>query len=127
MTTPGKRRGLWVAGIVVLAIAAYWVVFKVPLPFVASWWDVDTVHGTTLQTRYRIADRLASSGRLDHMNREEVIALLGEPVKDVKRMGNHDLIYVLGPERGLISIDHEWLLIDFDSSGKVSKVEVATD
>jgi len=121
------RKALWLAGIPGTAIAAYWVVFMAPLPFMAAWWDVDANRGTTLKTRYRIADRLVTSGRLDGMNRQEVIALLGDPVTDVTRMGKHDLIYVLGPERNFIGLDFEWLLIDFDHSGRVSRIEVATD
>lgn len=122
-----SRKAFWIFGVPVMAIAIYWAVFLAPLPFVATLWDVDAEHGTLLKTRYRIADRLATSGRLDNMNRQEVIALLGEPVTDVKRMGNPDLLYVLGPERGFISIDYEWLLIDLGPSGKVSKVVVASD
>jgi hypothetical protein len=128
MALPNKlRKALWFVGFPIAAAAAYWVVFLSPLPFSTSGWDVDTSHGTTLKTRYRIADGLASSGRLNAMTRDEVIALLGKPVTDVKRLGKHDLIYVLGPERSLMSIDFEWLLIDFGLDGKVSKVEVTTD
>src|SRR5262245_66535007 len=36
---------------------------------------------------------------------------------------NHGLVYVLGPERSFMSIDYEWLLVDFDSGGKVSRSE----
>jgi hypothetical protein len=128
MALPKKlSKALWMIGIPAGTFAAYWLVFMSPLPFSASWWDVDTEKGTTFKTRYRVADRLAASGRLDDMTREEVIALLGAPVTDVTRLGKHDLIYVLGPERGLISVDYEWLLIDLDPLGKVAKVEVASD
>jgi hypothetical protein len=115
-----------IVGGFVLAAAAYWVVFRCPLPFVASWWNVDAEHGTALQTRYRIADRMTSSGRLEGMTRAEVIALLGEPT-DTEKFKERGLIYVLGPERGFIRIDYEWLAIDFDSSGRVSNVAVVSD
>ena len=127
MTFPLKlQKALWIVSFPAMAIAAYWLVFSAPLPFVASWWDVGAERGTTFKTRYRIADRLATSGRLDDLNRQEVIALLGEPT-NTDKWREHGLVYVLGPERSLIGLDYEWLLIDFDLSGMVSKVEVTSD
>lgn len=128
MPIPQKlRAALWIVGTPVAAMTAYWVAFMSPLPFSASGWDVDTDEGTWFNTRYRIAERFARSGQLQAMTREEIVALLGKPVTDVTRLGHHGLIYVLGPERGPLGIDYEWLLIDFDVTGKVSKVEVTTD
>ena len=121
----GPRKRV-VVGALVLAAFAYWVILRCPLPFVASWWNVDTDEGTPLRTRYRIADWLALSGRLSGMSRSEVIALLGAP-PDTDKFRDHSLIYVLGPERGLFSIDYEWLAIDLDSTGKVSTVTVVRD
>ena len=128
MALPRKvSKALWLVGTPVAAIAAYWFVFMSPLPFSVSGWDVDADHGTFFNTRYRIAERLVGSRRLQDMNREEIVALLGKPVTDVTRLGHHGLIYVLGPERGMFGIDYEWLLIDFDLTGRVSNVEVTTD
>jgi len=128
LATPRKRRSLalLVVGILVAAIAGYWVVYRCPLPFVASWWNVDSVEGTTLQTRYRVADYLALTGRLQGMTRPEVVALLGQPA-DTDKFRRHSMTYVLGPERGLFRIDDEWLAIDLDPSGKVSSVAVVRD
>src|SRR6186997_201595 len=127
LAVPRKRgsRVLLAVGGLALA-AAYWVVFHCPLPFVASWWNVDAEQGTTLQTRYRVADRLTSSGRLNGMTQTEVVELLGAPA-DTDKFKDHRLIYVLGPERGFIRIDYEWLAIDFDTAGKVSNVAVVRD
>ena|SRR5690349_2709550 len=128
MPIPQKLRAtLWFVGTPLAAMTAYWVVFMSPLPFSASGWDVDTDHGNWLNTRYRIAERFTRSGQLHDMTREEIVGLLGKPVTDVTRLGHHGLIYVLGPERGLLGIDYEWLLIDFDLTGRVSNVEVMTD
>jgi hypothetical protein len=127
LAPPGKRsRARLIVGGFVLAAAAYWVVFRCPLPFVASWWNVEAERGTLLQTRYRVADRLTSSNRLRGMTRSEVIALLGGPT-DTDKFQDHGLIYVLGPERGFIRIDYEWLAIDFDPAGRVSNVTVVSD
>jgi hypothetical protein len=119
-------RAILIIGGLVLTAAAYWVAFRCPLPFVASWWNVDAERGTMLQTRYRIADRLTSSNRLNGMTQAEVVALLGAPT-DTDKFKDHRLIYVLGPERGFIRIDYKWLAIDFDSAGKVSNVAVVSD
>ncbi len=121
-----SARGLVIVGAVVVSVAAYWAVFRCPLPFVAAWWNADSEHGTTLRTRYRVADGLAASGRLKGMTRSEVVSLLGVPTSTDK-FRDHGLIYVLGPERGVVQIDYEWLAIDFDSSGVVSRVAVVTD
>lgn len=121
----GSRAAL-IVGSLFFAAAIYWVVFRCPLPFVASWWNVDAERGTTLQTRYRIADRLTSSGKLNDMTEPEVVALLGPPT-ETDKFRDHRLIYVLGPERGFVRIDYEWLAIDFDSDGKVASVAVVSD
>ena len=128
LETPKRRwsRTGVAVGVLFLAIAGYWIVFRCPLPFVSSWWNVDAEQGTALQTRYRVADGLASSGRLNGMTEAEVIALLGAPT-ETDKFKDHRLIYVLGPERGFISIDYEWLAVDFDSTGKVSNVTVVSD
>jgi hypothetical protein len=128
LAVPRKRRSrvTWVAGALVVAAVIWWAVFQASLPFVASWWNVDFERGTRLETRYRIADRLVSGGHLNGMARSEVIALLGTP-PETDKFQNHGLVYVLGPERGWMSIDYEWLLVDFDSADRVAKVAVVTD
>jgi len=128
LAIPRKRRSrvIWTAGVLAAAAGLSWAILLSPLPFVASWWNVDFERGTALKTRYRVADRLVSSGRLSGMARAEVLALLGTP-PETDKFKNHGLVYVLGPERGLMSIDYEWLLVDFDSAGKVSTVAVVTD
>jgi outer membrane protein assembly factor BamE (lipoprotein component of BamABCDE complex) len=93
---------------------------------VASWWNVDVDEGTSLQTRYRIADYLALTSRLKDMTRSEVVALLGQPA-DADKFRSHSMMYVLGPERGLFRIDYEWLAIDLDPTGRVTSVAVVRD
>lgn len=128
VATPGKRgsRAIWVAGVMAAAAVLSWTIIFSPLPFVASWWHVDFQFGTALKTRYRVADGLVSGGRLNGMTRTEVLALLGAP-PETDKFRNHGLVYVLGPERGFMSIDYEWLLVDFNSAGNVSNVAVVTD
>lgn len=118
-------RGLVIVGAVAVPVATYWVLFCCPLPFIASWWNADSDHETTFRTRYRVADGLASSGRLTGWTRSEVLSLLGPPTETDKSR-DHGWIYVLGPERGSIGIDYECLAIDFDAAGVVSHVAVVT-
>jgi hypothetical protein len=121
----GGSRVVLVAGVVFAVTFAVWLIFRCPLPLVTSLWHVN-LNGTTFNTRYRIADGLELSGRLVGMTRAEVFALLGPPPATDK-WEDHGLVYVLGPERSWISIDYEWLLVDFDPAGRVSKVEVVSD
>ena len=78
--------------------------------------------------RIELLDDLIDSGKLDNLSKEQVIAMLGQPEQGCKYFTNtkRDMIYFLGPERGLFSIDSEWLLIWFDN-GKVNKYELAID
>src|SRR4030095_3738359 len=126
---PPTQRGSRVArvvGVLAIGLLLAWVVFRCPLPFVPSWWNVDAERGTMLRTRYRIADHLVGSGRLIGMSKSDVVGLLGPPA-DADKFTDHGLVYVLGPERGWISIDYEWLLVDFDSAGRVNSAVVVSD
>ena len=115
-----------IASMLFVLFAAQWLVFRCPLPFVASLWNVDSYEGNTFQTRYRIADGLEISGRLKGKVRTEVLALLGPPPKTDK-FPEHGLVYRLGPGRGWTALDYEWLLVDFDSVGRVVNAEVVSD
>ena len=59
------------------------------------------------EERTRIVDDFIDSYGVLGMSREQIEALLGdEPDEDT-------VYYYLGPERGLISIDSEWLVIEY--------------
>jgi len=61
-------------------------------------------------------------------NKDEIENLLGKEVHSgcFSSMGC-DLIYILGPERGFVSIDYEWLLIWFDEEGNFQRYKIITD
>jgi hypothetical protein len=62
---------------------------------------------------------------LQGMSRADVVALIGEPdPKDV--FPEYDLVYWLGPERGLIGTDSEYLVIKLDRASRVTSVELRT-
>jgi outer membrane protein assembly factor BamE (lipoprotein component of BamABCDE complex) len=60
------------------------------------------------------------------MPKAEVIALLGEKTKTDK-FASHGLVYWIGPEPGAISIDSQWLVIDFDSKDALKSFDLVTD
>lgn len=62
---------------------------------------------------------------LPGLEREAVLSLLGPPVQDKMRVA--DMAWALGPERGFMGIDSEWLLVWYDPSGKVKRTEFGHD
>lgn len=55
-----------------------------------------------------------------------IVSMLGAATKTDK-FAEHGLVYVLGPEPGAISVDSQWLVIDFDGDQKVKSFDVVTD
>ena len=76
--------------------------------------------------RLRMVDDLLRRHRLIGQNRNDVLTLLGSPPK-TQYFGQYDLVYWLGPERGVFSIDSEWLAIHFDGRDHVDKADVVRD
>jgi hypothetical protein len=76
--------------------------------------------------RIRMVDDLLKRHSLDEMTRAEVVALLGEP-DDTPYFREWDMVYWLGPERGLIGIDSEWLVLRLDEHQQVIEHRVVTD
>ncbi len=73
--------------------------------------------------KLKMVDSLIESKILEGLSREEVIQLLGPPMSDQhpRNSDQNEIYYYLGPERGFIRIDSEWLSISFDEKGKVKK------
>ena len=73
--------------------------------------------------RLCMADHLIRSGKLDGLTEAEVLALLGEPAKKgfPGAASQCDIHYYIGPERGFIRIDSEWLFIAFGNDGKENR------
>ena len=74
-----------------------------------------------------MVDDLVNDYELNEMTENEVISLLGTPSETEYFKSDNNFVYYLGYERGLISIDSEWLVIDFDDNKKVKKYQVVTD
>jgi len=88
----------------------------------AGWRDADL----STRDRVRMAPDLIASGRIDGLDRAGVVELLGEPTATDK-FANSDLVYLLGRERGLMAIDHQWLLIELDRNGRVAAYRIVED
>jgi hypothetical protein len=90
----------------------------------AEWMDTTLALGM-LAVRGCMVDDLLEKHELRGMARAEVIALIGEPDKgDV--FTEYDLVYWLGPQRGLIGTDSEYLVMKVDKTNHVTLVEILT-
>ena len=79
------------------------------------------------EERTAIVNDLLEKYELVGMTEADVAALLGEPNNDYGYFNaDNRYVYYMGPERGLISIDSEWLLLDF-TDGRVSGAYIKTD
>ncbi|MDQ0227374.1 hypothetical protein [Metabacillus niabensis] len=82
---------------------------------------------TSLSERVYMVDNLLSTFDLKGKTKSEVIELLGAPTDTGYFKTKTNIVYYLGNERGLISIDSEWLVIDFDEGERVVNYSVRTD
>jgi hypothetical protein len=82
-----------------------------------------------LQTPDRacVVDNLLSSGILRGRARAELDSLLGPPTTGGPFSTAGQRTYYLGPERGPFGIDSQWLVIEIDSLGRVTRARVMTD
>lgn len=77
--------------------------------------------------RVYMVDDLLDKYNLKDKTEDEVTNLLGAPTETAYFKDENRFVYLLGIERGLIPIDNEWLIIDFDENNKVIAYEVYTD
>jgi outer membrane protein assembly factor BamE (lipoprotein component of BamABCDE complex) len=131
-----RRRVAGVLLIAVLGVALLKVVRPVvfPLPMdrcgskrfdQAAWLDSARAYSRAA-VRGCMVDDLLRKRPLYGMTRPQVQALLGVPPA-TDYFETYDLVYWLGPERGMISIDSEWLVIKLDTGGRVSDAHLVTD
>ena len=76
--------------------------------------------------RIRMVDDLLSNQDFHGMTRDALTAIVGEPNGD-GYFEEWDLVYWLGPERGFMSIDSEWLVFRLDSQERVSDYRIVRD
>lgn len=92
-------------------------------PFDAAEWKADI--GGTHGARHDMVPRMIAWNSLVGLPRDEVIEMLGESNTDYFR--EYDLVYRVGDERSLISLDSEWLVIRFGADGTVSEARLVND
>ncbi|MEO9633217.1 MAG: hypothetical protein ABJF89_04365 [Parasphingorhabdus sp.] len=120
--------GCLVVIILLVGTALAWASFEFGYMPRASF-DVDKwklSEDTKSHPRLTMVDSLIESGLLDGKSREDVFTLLGHP-PETGYFRDWDAVYWLGPERGFIRIDSEWLVIRFDDAGRVSEYQLMRD
>ena len=90
----------------------------------SQWLDTTLVQGK-LAVRGCMVDDLLERNQLRGMTRAQVIALIGEPDRS-SDFPEYDLVYWLGPQRGLVGTDAEYLVMKLDQSNRVTSVELIT-
>lgn len=75
--------------------------------------------------RLRMVDDLRRRHKLEGMSRQDIEQLLGKPPQ-TNYFREYEYVYWLGPERGFISIDSEWLCIKF-SKDIATEVRICRD
>ena len=124
---PKRFIAKWALAAIVLLVAAWYAVYSAPLPFVQSWWNAAGYKpDDSLHKRARIADQLVSSKALIGKSRQQIVQMLGEPPPS-EYFHDWNMVYKLGDERGSFSIDSEWLVIRFGSSGNATEAAVLRD
>lgn len=94
--------------------------------------DNDHMEGTP---RIYMADDLIRDKTLEGLTEEEVVEMLGEPYPRDPIDGStfpggaydSDIHYYLGPQRGFMALDSEWLMIAFGEDGKVNRYWLYSD
>jgi hypothetical protein len=123
-----SRRG-WIPLTVVLLLAGLWFgnyEYRVaPIRFDAAQWATAD-RDDPLHRRARMADWLLAGGALTGKTRAEIVSLLGPPLPPGS-FRDWEFSYDLGSERGLASVDHELLVLRFDSTGHANEARILSD
>lgn len=81
--------------------------------------------GSNDDIRIKMIDNLLRKHKLIGMPRSQIDSFLGKPDK-TSYFSDYEYVYWLGPERGFISIDSEWLGLKFKDD-VVTKVTLLRD
>ena len=93
--------------------------------FIQSQWMDTTMARGKLAVRGCMVDDLLDQHELRGMTRAQVVAIIGDP-DSVSDLAEYDMVYWLGPERGLIGTDSEYLVMKLDKTMHVTSVELIT-
>jgi hypothetical protein len=102
--------------------------YKEPIPFDAAIWrnGERPVTSSDEAPRLRMADGLVRDKVLLGKTKREIEELLGSPTQTSK-FADYGLVYWLGPERGSMSIDSEWLVVSFNADGVATRAKIVRD
>lgn len=89
-------------------------------------WRANAGRDTRWPTRLRMVDDLLRRRDLHGWTRPQVERLLG-PADDTGYFRDWDMVYNLGPERGFISLDDEWLVVRLGADGTVTDYRIVAD
>jgi hypothetical protein len=105
-------------------LLGYWYFSSLPMAFDRELW----LRSEPAQDspRLSMADGLVESRALVGKGRAEIEAMLGKP-RETKYFTEYDLVYLLGPERGFLAIDSEWLVIKLNGDGRAGEVRIVRD
>jgi hypothetical protein len=125
------RMAAFAAGVILPVVIAGVALFGRPAweerararPFEATAWRKGGGRDLMWPVRLSMVDDLLRSHDLRGLTRDQVTALLGPP-DDETPFRDRDLVWRLGPERGLVRIESEWLALRLGPEGKVLDVEV---
>jgi hypothetical protein len=127
MRMPRMTTRRWSLAITIAALLLGWTVWLIRNPGTpfdpVGWQDPARVKQGV---RLKMADRLVAWRTLQGKTRQQVVDLLGKP-SDEGYFRHWDLVYWLGPERGFISIDSEWLVARLGNDDRVIDCRIVTD
>jgi hypothetical protein len=92
----------------------------------AAWKARSVDDGPMWPTRLRMVDDLLNRNLRSAVPRADIENLLGPP-DETSYFRDWDLVYWLGPERGFIRIDSEWLVFKLDAGGRVADYRIVRD
>jgi hypothetical protein len=98
--------------------------------FDSAAWKATDFRFSADAVRIRMVDDLLRSHDFAGMTRERVLSLLGPDDREGFGAGyfpDWDLVYWLGPERGWIRIDSEWLVLRLGPDDRVVEHRLVTD
>lgn len=96
------------------------------VPFDSAVWKASLNKDDDGKLRLRMVDDLLKRHTLVGMTRTQISDLLGEP-PHTNYFSDYQFVYWLGPERGFMSIDSEWLAVRFDNLDRVTDADVVRD
>ena len=99
---------------------------QVPMDYDKAVWTDEAAIYEEPHPRLRMVDDLLDGLLTQGVPRSEVLELLGPPT-DTSHFADRDLVYWLGPEPSMISVDSAWLVMDFDGDERLSRVKIVTD